>query len=59
MPVLLHADEYDQWLHGSIDDVRAFQARIIPNDPIVLDRTDEPWFKRKGAKRTAAQENVL
>ena len=30
MPVLLHPDEHDAWLHGSIDDVIAFQARCFP-----------------------------
>ncbi|WP_354958130.1 SOS response-associated peptidase family protein [Sphingobium sp. CECT 9361] len=59
MPVLLQTDEYDQWLHGSLDDVLAFQSRTFSDDLIALDRTDEPWFRRKGAEATAAQENML
>src|SRR3546814_16422187 len=31
MPVLLHEHEYDQWLHGSFDDLIAFQDRAFPS----------------------------
>ena len=47
MPVLLRADEYDQWLHGSLDDVVAFQKRCFPDDLIQMDRTSELWVKRR------------
>jgi len=47
MPVLLHEDEYDQWLHGSLDDARAFQDRCFPPELMVMDRTPELWSKRK------------
>jgi putative SOS response-associated peptidase YedK len=47
MPVLLHRDEYDQWLHGGFDDILAFQERCYPDDLIHMDRTSEPWAKRK------------
>lgn len=47
MPVLLHRDEYNQWLHGGFDDVLAFQERCFPDGLIAMDRTDEPWVKRK------------
>lgn len=47
MPVLLLENEYDQWLHGSIDDVRAFQDRCFPPDLMVMDRTPELWSKRR------------
>jgi hypothetical protein len=33
--------------HGSIDDVIAFQARCFPDDLIEMERTDEPWVKRR------------
>ncbi|MGN8001547.1 SOS response-associated peptidase [Sphingomonas sp. 22176] len=49
MPVLLHRDDHDRWLHGSFDDILAFQARCFPDDLIVMKRTGEPWVKRKGA----------
>lgn len=47
MPVLLHRDEYDRWLHGSFDDVVGFQERCFPDDLIVIERTVEAWVKRK------------
>jgi putative SOS response-associated peptidase YedK len=47
MPVLLHADEWDQWLHGSYDDALTFQARCFPDHLIAMERTSEPWVKRK------------
>lgn len=46
MPVLLHRDEYDQWLHGGFDDILAFQERCFPDDLICIRRTDELWVKR-------------
>jgi putative SOS response-associated peptidase YedK len=55
MPVLLHPDEYDTWLHGSIDNVIAFQARCFPDDLIEMERTPEPWLRRSAAP----QENLL
>lgn len=47
MPVLLHEADYDPWLHGSLDDVIAFKDRCFPDDLIDMERTTEPWFKRK------------
>jgi putative SOS response-associated peptidase YedK len=47
MPVLLHEDEYDQWLHGSLDDVRAFRDRCFPPELMLMDRTPELWSKRQ------------
>jgi hypothetical protein len=46
MPVLLHADEYDRWLHGSFEDALAFQARCFPDVLIEMTRTDELWVRR-------------
>lgn len=54
MPVLLMPDEYERWLHGSPDDVLAFQARCFPDDLIEMTRTDELWVKRKPAEGQAA-----
>ncbi|OAN57420.1 hypothetical protein A7Q26_17000 [Sphingobium sp. TCM1] len=54
MPVLLHRDDYDAWLHGSFDDALAFQARCFPDDLIEMDRTSELWVKRKAAEPAAA-----
>jgi putative SOS response-associated peptidase YedK len=50
MPVLLHPDEYDQWLHGSLDDVIAFRDRCFPDELIVMNRTDELWSRRRPAQ---------
>jgi len=47
MPVLLHTDEYDQWLNGSFDDLIGFQERCFPDELIEMRRTDEPWIKRR------------
>ncbi|MFD1610840.1 SOS response-associated peptidase [Sphingomonas tabacisoli] len=49
MPVLLHEHELDEWLHGSLDDVRAFQGRCFPPEVMAMDRTAEPWFRRSAA----------
>ncbi len=49
MPVLLHLDEHDSWLHGTIDDVIAFQYRCFPNELIEMQRTNDPWINGKGA----------
>lgn len=47
MPVLLLPNEYDAWLHGSFDDAVAFQDRCFPDDLIQMERTPEPWAKRR------------
>jgi len=49
MPVLLHADEWERWLHGSYDDALTFQARCFPDHLIAMERTSEPWVKRKAS----------
>ena len=49
MPVLLHSDEYDRWLHGSFDDLIGFQERCFPDELIEMTRTAEPWVQRKPA----------
>jgi putative SOS response-associated peptidase YedK len=47
MPVLLHEEDYDRWLRGSLEDVIAFQTRCYPDDLIQIERTAEPWLKRR------------
>lgn len=54
MPVLLHRDEWDRWLNGSFEDLLAFQARCFPDDLIVMNRTDEPWSRRKASPEALA-----
>lgn len=39
---LLHPDEYDQWLHGGLDNLIGFKERCFPDDLIVMERTTEP-----------------
>ncbi|MFC6447644.1 SOS response-associated peptidase family protein [Shinella zoogloeoides] len=56
MPVLLHSEEYEQWLLGSFDDLLGFQKRVFPADRILMERTTDLWVKKKGA---AAVEAVL
>lgn len=58
MPVLLHADEYDAWLHGSFDDALAFQNRCFPDALIEMERTSELWVKRR-PKETAPPAGTL
>lgn len=47
MPVLLHVDEYERWLHGTLDDVVSFRDRCFPDELIETRRTDELWVARK------------
>lgn len=47
MPVLLHEEDYDVWLRGSLDDVMSFQGRCFPDELIELERTSAPWFRRR------------
>ncbi|MCQ1855365.1 SOS response-associated peptidase family protein [Neorhizobium galegae] len=44
MPVLLKPDEYDRWLHGSIQDVIAFQFREpMPSEDFEILHTRDRW----------------
>lgn len=47
MPVLLHEEDYDLWLRGSLDDVMSFQGRCFPDELIELERTTDTWFRRR------------
>jgi putative SOS response-associated peptidase YedK len=58
MPVLLMPDEWDRWMHGSMEDVIAFQNRCFPDDLIEMRRTSEPWLKRP-KPATPAQPGTL
>jgi putative SOS response-associated peptidase YedK len=53
MPTLLLPDQYDRWMHGSFEDLLAFQSRCFPDDLIEMERTSEPWVKRKAASTNA------
>lgn len=59
MPVLLHRDDYDMWLHGSFDDALAFQQRRFPDELIEMDRTSELWVRRKATDSAAAPASML
>jgi putative SOS response-associated peptidase YedK len=43
MPVLLHEEDQDRWLHGTLDDVLDLQARCFPDETMAMDRTSETW----------------
>jgi putative SOS response-associated peptidase YedK len=58
MPVLLHPDDYDQWLRGSFEDLLAFQERCFPDDLIEMDRTSELWVPKK-AKAAAEVPSLI
>lgn len=49
MPVFLHEDEYDRWLHGTFEDIVGFQNRCFPDDLIAMERTNEPWNKPRSS----------
>ena len=48
MPVILHPDEHDAWLNGPAEEAMAL-VRKYPAARLAVERTDEPWFKRKAA----------
>ena len=49
MPVLLHPEDHEQWLHGDLDDIVALQKRCFPDDLITMERTNDLWVKRTAA----------
>jgi len=59
MPVLLHADEYDRWLHGSFDDAVSFQNRCFPDELIEMVRTSEPWVQRRAPSPPQPEATLL
>jgi putative SOS response-associated peptidase YedK len=46
MPVLLHTEDYDRWLHGTLDDVVTFQDSCFPDELTTIERTAETWRRR-------------
>lgn len=54
MPVLLHREDYDRWLHGSLEDVIAFQDRCFPDELTGIEPTSDPWFRRKSPDGSSA-----
>jgi hypothetical protein len=49
MPVLLHEEDDERWLHGRLKDVIAFQDRCFLDELTLEERTSDPWFRRKSA----------
>ena len=47
MPVILRPEEWAQWTDGTVDDAMELVRTCI--DPLAIDRSDEPWFKRRAA----------
>jgi putative SOS response-associated peptidase YedK len=47
MPVLLQEEDYEVWLRGSLDEVMSFQGRCFPDELIHMERTSDPWFRRR------------
>ncbi|TCM17941.1 putative SOS response-associated peptidase YedK [Novosphingobium sp. PhB165] len=43
MPVILAPEDWEQWTHGTPDD--AIELCRVYGDALIVDRTDEPWFK--------------
>jgi putative SOS response-associated peptidase YedK len=46
MPVLLHEEEWDCWLRGSLEDVVEFQDRCFPDELTAIERTSQPCRRR-------------
>ena len=46
MPVLLQPHDYEQWLHGSLDDIVSLQDRCFPDELITTERTSDLWVNR-------------
>lgn len=47
MPVILPCESWGQWLGGSPGE--AYDLCVPYTGELAIDRTDEPWFKRRGA----------
>ena len=43
MPVIVRPEQYDQWTAGTPDEAMALVMTC--DDTLLVDRTDEPWFK--------------
>ena len=61
MPVLLKLEEYDRWLHGSIEDVIAFQFREPPpSDDLEILHSRDRWQSGVSpAKASPRRDNMI
>ncbi len=60
MPVLLEPQDYDRWLHGSIQDVIAFQFRPpMSAERMIVERTDDLWRSGKVPFSSEPQLSLL
>lgn len=60
MPVLLEPEEYARWLHGSIEDVIAFQFRApIASERLAILHTEDRWRSGKPPVPPAVQMALL
>lgn len=48
MPVILHPEDHEAWLYAPADEAMTL-IRKYPPERLAVDRTEEPWFKRKGS----------
>lgn len=53
MPVILHPDEHEAWLRAPAEEALVL-LRKYPAGRLAVDRTEEPWFKKKGEAATNA-----
>ena len=49
MPVILHPDDHDAWLSAPAEEAMAL-VRKYPSDRLTVERTAEPWFKKRSAR---------
>jgi hypothetical protein len=47
--VILHPGEHEAWLRAPAEEAMALVQKY-PADRLVVDRTSEPWFKRKAVE---------
>lgn len=52
MPVILHRDDYERWMTGTLEDLLAFQQRVYPPELMEMERTSDLWVKRKASSET-------
>lgn len=43
LPAILDQADWEQWMHGTSDD--AIELCAAHSEALIVDRTDEPWFK--------------
>lgn len=56
MPVILHRDEWDAWLHGSFEECCGFQDRSFPVGLLQMEKTDQFWNRNSKAAKAKAAE---